>query len=506
MVQVTATAGDITQTEADALVVNLFEGITTPGGGTSAVDRGLDGAISSLISDSEIRGKKGETTILHTLGKLKAKRVAVVGLGKQEKFSADVVREVSGGVARRLRDIGAAKVATLAHGAGIGGLSPEDSAQAIAEGTIMGLYQFDRYLSKNGNEPDRNLEALRIIETDQAKVEALNRGIALGQTLADSVIVARNLVNEPANIMSPSRMAEVAKEVAKETGLELRVIGRDEMVKQRMGAILAVSAGTQQEPKLIVLEHRGDPSNPQRNIALVGKGITFDSGGISIKPSAEMWQMKGDMSGGAAVIGAMRAIAMLKPKLNVFGVVPAVENMPSGTAQRPGDIIRAMNGKTIEVDNTDAEGRLVLADAICYAKEELKAERVVDIATLTGAMVVALGTVATGVMGQSQPLTDAVLAAAQSTAERMWQLPMFEEYKTQNKSEWADLKNTGGRGAGSITAGFFLAEFAEGVEWTHLDIAGTFLADSDKGHSVKGATGVPTRTLVRLVQDLATKD
>ncbi len=505
MVKITAVAGDIVQADADALVVNLFEGVTAPGGGAGAVDRALDGAISNLISDGEIKGKKGETAVLHTWGKLPAKRVVVVGLGKREKFDADVVREVSGGAARYLRGLGVARAATLAHGAGVGGLSPEASAQAMTEGTALGLYDFDRYRSKDSDEPQRRLEELRIVEQDQAKVKALEQGIAQGQTLAGGVIVARDMVNEPANVMTPTRMAEIAGEVAEETGLTLRVIGHEEMVERRMGAILAVSAGTQQEPKLIVLEHKGDPSHPKNNVALVGKGITFDSGGISIKPAAEMWQMKGDMSGGASVIGAMRAIGLLRPAINVFGVVPAVENMPSGNAQRPGDIIRAMSGKTIEVDNTDAEGRLVLADAICYAKEDLKAERIVDIATLTGAMVVALGTVTTGIMGHSQPLVDAVLAAGAATGEKMWQLPMFEEYKEQNKSEWADVKNTGGRGAGSITAGFFLSEFAEGVEWTHLDIAGTFLTEREKGHLVKGATGVPTRTLIRLVQDLASK-
>ena len=257
------------------------------------------------------------------------------------------------------------------------------------------------------------------------------------------------------------------------------------------------------DPRLIIMDYRGDPENPENNVALVGKGVTFDSGGISIKPSASMWEMKGDMSGGASVIGAMKGIAALKPKINVFGVVPAVENMPSGTAQRPGDIIRAMNGKTIEVDNTDAEGRLILADAICYAKESRGARRVVDVATLTGAVVVALGHVASGVMGTSQPLVDAVLAASKATGEKMWQLPLFEEYKRQNRSEYADVKNTGGRPAGSITAALFIGEFTDGVEWAHLDIAGTFLSERANGCLVKGATGVPTRTLIRLAEDLA---
>jgi leucyl aminopeptidase len=270
-----------------------------------------------------------------------------------------------------------------------------------------------------------------------------------------------------------------------------------------MGALLGVAAGSIQPPKLIVLQYKGDPEHPENNIGLIGKGITFDSGGISIKPAADMWQMKGDMGGGAAVIGALQAIARLKPRINVVGVIPATENMPGSSAQRPGDIVKAMNGKSIEVDNTDAEGRMVLADAFCYAREKLGVTRLVDIATLTGAMVVALGTTCTGVLGTSQDLVDRLVRAGNATGERMWQLPLFEEYKEQNKSTWADVKNTGGRGAGAITAAYFLAEFTGDAQWAHLDIAGTFLTDKEKGYLVKGASGVPLRTLIQTVLDLA---
>ena len=326
-----------------------------------------------------------------------------------------------------------------------------------------------------------------------------------GTLLAACASLARDLVNEPANVVNPIRMAEVAAEVSSESGLDLTVLGREDMIQHEMGAMLAVTAGSANEPRLIVMEYKGDPQTRENNVAIVGKGITFDSGGISIKPAASMWEMKGDMSGGASVIGAMKGIAALKPKINVFGVVPAVENMPSGTAQRPGDIIRAMNGKTIEVDNTDAEGRLILADAISYIKQVKGARRVVDIATLTGAVVVALGHVASGVMGTSQQLVDSVLEASKTTGEKMWQLPLFDEYKRQNHSEYADVKNTGGRPAGSITAALFIGEFTEGLEWAHLAIAGTFLAERTAGHLVKGASGVPTRTLVQLVENLAAR-
>jgi leucyl aminopeptidase len=503
MINVTAIAGDITTSDADAIVVNLFDGITSPGGGTGAVDKALDGAISALIADNEITGKQGEIAMIRTLGKLPAKRVVVLGLGKREKLSANVVRQVSGAVGRYLQRIGAKRAATLAHGAGIGGLDAGTSAQAMAEGTILGLYAFTQYKSRRDDEPEKELQTLEIVEQDAGRLPALQTGVAKGTLLCEAVSIARGLVNEPANVVNPVKMAEVASDIAAKAGLGITVLEREDMIENSMGAMLAVTQGSANEPRLIIMEYKGDPEHPDNNIALVGKGITFDSGGISIKSAGGMWEMKGDMSGGASVIGAMHAIAALKPKLNVFGVVPAVENMPSGTAQRPGDIIRAMNGKTIEVDNTDAEGRLVLADAICYVKEKMGAKRVVDIATLTGAIVVALGHVTTGVFGTSQTMVDAVLAASKETGEKMWQLPMFEEYKRQNRSEYADVKNTGGRPAGSIAAAFFISEFTDGVEWAHLDIAGTFMAERTQGHEVKGATGVPTRTLVKLVEQLA---
>jgi len=504
MPTVNVASGDITAIAADAIVVNLFEVVTSPAGGTGAVDRALDGAISSLIADGDIKGKSGEITLIHAFGKLPAKRVIVAGLGKQSSFGLDEVRSLSGNVARYLRRHGIRRAATLAHGAGIGGLDTEAAAQAIAEGTMLGHYAFRKYRSSaNGDQPEKELDELTIVEHDPAKLDALRSGVATGALLADCAILVRDMVNEPANVMNPAKMAEIAANVAREVGLDITVLGREEMMTHGMGALLAVAQGSANEPRLIVLEHHGDPSDPSNNIAIVGKGVTFDTGGVSLKQAAGMWEMKSDMGGGASVIGAMRAIGRLKPKINVFGVIPAVENMPSGTAQRPGDIVRAMSGKTIEVDNTDAEGRLILADAISYIKQAKKANRVVDIATLTGAIIVALGHVTTGVMGRSQPLIDAVLAASKATGEKMWQLPLHDEYKEQNRSDWADVKNTGGRPAGSITAALFIGEFTDGVEWAHLDIAGTAMSEKERGWIAKGATGVPMRTLVRLVRDLS---
>ena len=507
-------AGDITNFATPALVVNLFQGVTQPGGGTGAIDRALDGAISALISDGEIKGKLGEMTLLHTMGRIPAGRVVVAGLGQRADFDAAAVRRVSGDAARFLRGKGVSEFATIAHGAGIGGLDAGAAAQAIAEGTLLGLYQFDAYRSNgsnggsdgdDGNAGSRAIRQVSIVEREPSAVNALKDGAARGATLAEATMLARDLVNHPANIMTPTRMTEAARDVANAVGLELDVLERDRMAQHGMGALLGVAQGSAEPPQLIVLTYRGDPDNPANNLGLVGKGITFDTGGISLKPAANMETMKGDMAGGAAVIAAMRAIGTLKPRINVTGLVAATENMPGGRAQRPGDVVTAMNGKTIEVINTDAEGRLVLADAMCYARS-LGITRLVDIATLTGAMVVALGKACTGMMGNSAALAEGIRKAGAHSGERFWELPMLEDYRELIKSDVADMKNSGGRPAGSITAAMLLREFAEDAEWMHLDIAGTSTAAANKGHLVKGATGTPTRTLAQLAMDLAAEN
>lgn len=501
------TAGDATDFATPALVVNLFQDVTQPGGGTGAVDRALGGAISQLIADGEIKGRLGELTLVHTMDRIPAKRVVVAGLGKSGDFDTGSVRRVSGDVARFLRRRGITEFATIAHGAGIGGLNAVESAQAIAEGTLLGLYKFDNYRSNgNGGEdedgPDRGVQAVTIVERDAGTVSNLATGVSVGTVLAESTKIARDLVNHPANVMTPTKMAEAAREVAESVGLGLDVMDRDRMREHGMGAFLGVAQGSEEPPKLIVMTYRGDPDNPQNNLGLVGKGITFDTGGISLKPAANMEAMKGDMAGGAAVIAAMNAIGSLKPRINVTALIAATENMPGGRAQRPGDVVTAMNGKTIEVINTDAEGRLVLADALCYARS-LGITRLVDVATLTGAIVVTLGKACTGMMGNSSQLAKEVGAAGDRSGERFWELPMLEDYRELIRSDVADMKNSGGRQAGSITAAMLLREFAEDADWVHLDIAGTSTASSSKGHLVKGATGVPTRTLAQLAMNLA---
>ena len=498
--QIKVQSGDISAFGADAIVVNLFEGITTPGGGTGAVDRALGGAISQLIEAGDIRGKSGEFTLIHSLGRIPAPRVVVAGLGKSSEFSIDKVRSLSAELARFLRRQRLKDAAVITHGAGIAGLPPEDCAAAIAEGTLLGLYRFLRHKKA---EEDGDLEALTLVEHDAAKLPALERGIERGSILGEATNFCRDLANEPSNYLTPTEMADRAKDLASAAGLECEVYGPGWMSEKGMGGVLGVAAGSTQEPRFIVLRYNG--AGDAKPLALVGKGITFDTGGISIKPAAGMEEMKGDMAGGASVIAAMSAIARLHPRVNVIGIVPATENMPGGSAIKPGDVLKTMAGKTIEVINTDAEGRLILSDGLAYAREQ-GAAAIVDVATLTGAISVTLGNVAMGAMTNNAGLLDRVKKAAESAGERVWELPMYEEYKDLIRSDVADMKNSGGRGAGSISAAMLLREFVEDTPWVHLDIAGVDTYDREKGVIVKGASGIPVRTLVNLVLQSAESD
>lgn len=504
--QVQVISGNIAEMSVDAVVVNLFEGVQQPGGATGAMDRALEGAISQLIADGDIKGKYGETTLVHSLGKIRAKRVIVVGLGKPPEFTLDRARNLSAEVARYLRRIGTQRAATIVHGAGIGGLDPEAACQALVEGIILGLYRF-RELKTGNNDDDKDLREFSIVEMDASKLAELDRGAERGRILAEATNVAKDMCNRPANLMTPTDMANVAQDVASRYGLECKVFGKDEIAKMGMGALLGVAQGSEQPPKFITLSYNGGPEASGRpTLGLLGKGVTFDSGGISLKPADGMANMKTDMSGGAAVIGAMQAIAQLKPKINVMGIVPATENLPGGCAVKPGDILKSMSGKSIEVVNTDAEGRLILSDAIAYAKQQ-NLRPLVDVATLTGACSVALGPYYSGVMGNNQEAIYKVLKAAKVAGEKMWQLPMDDDYKELIRSDVGDIKNSAtGRAGGAITAAHFLAEFSGDTPWVHLDIAPTARSDRDRGAISKGSTGVATRTLVQLALMLASEE
>ncbi len=491
--------GDITKVEAGAIIVNLFEEAEQLDGDIARLDKTLDGAISQLVSQGEIKGKLNEITIIHSLGKLPTARVVVVGLGKKQELTLDKVRGVVAETCRLLRQKRIDSIATIAQGTGTAGINPGDSAQAITEGTLLGIYSFRKHMTKEAEYGE--IKRLAIVDADETKLPALKQGVNKGRVLAEATNLARDMVNEPANYMTPSHMADKATEIAKNYGLEISLLEQGQMEELGMGALLGVARGSRQPPKLIVLNYKGGDSD-QIDVALVGKGITFDSGGISIKPSEKMGEMKGDMAGGASVMAAISAIAQLKPKINATAIIPAAENLPDGNALKPGDILTAMNGKTIEIISTDAEGRLALADALGYANK-LGAKSLVDVATLTGACIIALGNICTGAFGNNQELVEKVLAAGAEAGELIWQMPMYEEYKEQNKSNVADIKNTGGRPAGAITAAQFVGAFAGDTPWVHLDIAGTSMTDKERNYQVKGATGVPVRTLVNLVLSLA---
>jgi leucyl aminopeptidase len=498
--QVEIATGSITEIICDALIVNLFEGVSLPAGATGAVDAALDGKLAAMIRGKQGAGKYGATSVLPVCTGIGARNVILVGLGKQEEFTLDRLRVVAGTAVRAAHKLDARSIATIVHGAGQSGFDPLAAAQALVEGTLLGNYTFRVYKT----EPDDTVipEKLYIIENNTQKIAAFTAGAKRGETLAAAVNLTRDLVNHPANHMTPSKMAARAEEIANAHGLDLQIHDRDDIAALAMNAFLAVAQGSNEPPRLIVMKYNGNPSS-NNLLALVGKGITFDSGGISLNPGDGMHEMKDDMAGAAAVLGAMQAIAALKPPVNIVAVVPCTENLPSGNAFRPGDVIGCLGGKSVEIISTDAEGRLILADAVAYALR-LGATHIIDLATLTGACVVALGNVTSGVMSTDRELCRQVLEAAAAAGERMWELPLFEEYKEQIKSDIADLKNSGGRPAGAITAALFIAAFTAGKPWVHIDIAGTVGSDKDKGYNVKGATGVGVRTLVRLAENLGT--
>lgn len=440
-------------------------------------------------------GNYGEITSLY-IADHSLQRIVWIGLGSIKDLTQDKIRALIGS---SVRSINRQRAATLLVDVGhymIPGAQVSDTAQTIAEGILLGTYEFKCYKTDGKQSKFLDKAFLRCESHDRTEVE---RGLKQGRIVADSVNFCRDLVNHPSHYLTPRRMAEYAASVEEATGLELTVLNPEAMVQEKMNALLAVAKGSEEPPRLIVFKYKGNPDSPEM-LALIGKGVTFDSGGISLKPSEGMGDMKDDMGGAAAVLAAMKAIGRLKPRINVLAVIPCVENMPSGRALKPGDVVTSMSGQTIEIITTDAEGRLILADAITYAIRA-GATRIVDIATLTGACVVALGKSVSGVIANNADWCGQLLAAARHSGEKMWELPGFDDYAEQIKSDIADMKNSGGRGAGAITAGKFIEKFVEKRPWAHIDIAGTVTVDKDAGYNVKGATGVGVRTFIRLALD-----
>ena len=479
--ELSAIKADVTGVETAALVVNLYQGVERPTGATGAVDAALGGQISELIGDGEITGRPGEITIVHTRGRLPARRIVVVGLGKKRDCDLETLRKATGSVTQRLLRHKITRFHTILHGGGdleATGVSTRDLAQAIAEAATLAGYRYDRYKTvepeeEPGEPRDREkerLQSITVVEGDGRKLPSIRAGLDRGGKLADAVNWARDIGNAPPNEIYPASLAERARELAAEQRLEIEILTRRDLEKKRMGGILGVGQGSAHEPRLIVLRYRGGKRAAPPTV-LVGKAVTFDTGGISIKPAASMEEMKFDKMGGVAVLGVLRAAAMLKLKTNLVGIVPSAENMPGGTAYRPGDILTSYSGKTIEIINTDAEGRLLLADALTYACE-MEPREVIDLATLTGACVVALGHYASGAFGDER-IVERLKEVGERTGDRAWPLPLYDEYGDDMKSEVADIKNSGGRWGGASTAAAFLKFFVKpGVPWVHLDIAG----------------------------------
>src|SRR5437868_3908264 len=497
--EIKTSGGRFADADAQALAVAVFKDEKADEGLLKELDAAAGGLVRSVLESEELKGKEGETAYLHLSvgGGMKATRLLLIGVGERNDYKRGQVSQFAGAAVRALR---ARNVKTVGIAPRLDGGDTEQVAAVAVEGAVIGLFEPDKY--RTIEKEERAVEQLFIV-VPGADEGALSRGAARGRVVGESVNFTRDLANEPGAYMTPTIMAERAQEVANEFGLEIDVLDQARIEGEGMGAFLSVARGSDQPPKMMVLKYMPDGKSSVEDgeefLALVGKGITFDTGGISIKPSENMELMKYDMTGGATVMGVMRAVAQLKPPIPILGVVPSTENMPSGKATKPGDVVRAMNGKTIEVINTDAEGRLILADAVCYAKK-LGATRVVDMATLTGAVSIALGDVNVAILGTDQALIDEVIAAGRDVGEKFWQLPLDKEYTRQIKSDIADIKNVGGRKAGTITAAAFIKEFADGLSWAHLDIAGTAWGDEAKPYRAKGPTGIAVRTLLRLIE------
>ena len=499
--QIESTNGSYRDLDVQAVAIAVFKDEKADNGFLKDLDSITGGVIKSVIDSEELKGKEGETVYLHLIGNkdIKAQRLLLVGVGDSSEYTLAQASQMAGTAARTLRGKNVKSIAVVPRLEG----NAEEIASVVVEGSVMALFDPDKY--RTTDKEEREVGKL-VVAIDGADETGLKRGIERGRIIGESVNFTRDLANEPGAYMTPTTMSERARDVATEFGLSVDVLDEARMEQEGMGSLLSVSRGSDEPAKLIILKYT-PPNAVEGNeelLAFVGKGITFDSGGISLKPGENMELMKYDMTGGATVMGALRAIAQLKPAIPVLGVIPCSENLPSGKATKPGDVVRAMTGKTIEVINTDAEGRLVLADAIAYAKK-LGATRIIDMATLTGAVSIALGDVNTAVLGTDQELIDEIIVAGKEAGEKFWQLPLDKEYSKQIKSDIADIKNVGGRKAGTITAAAFLKEFADGVSWAHLDIAGTAWGDEAKPYRSKGPTGIAVRTLLRIVARAALK-
>jgi leucyl aminopeptidase len=498
IMRVEAKQGHVHTETTGALVLLHCEGEGLSQHDAAILDKTLGGGLHELLRSKEFEGKTTDVVLFHTHGKIPAKRLILVGLGKKHDLGLDQIRQALGHAVKRVRHAKADSFTVALPSIAPRGVSALDVAQAMAEGAILGSYHFTAY--RSDVQTGTAVRAMTILAPQKSQLQELAEGIRRGVATAEATAFVRDLCNHPSNVMTPTKIANEAKTVAKTAGVSLKILEQKDMETLGMGALLGVAKGSHEPPKFIILQYHGSKKEEDRPVVLVGKTITFDTGGISLKPAENMEQMKADMTGGAEVLAAMRAAARLKLPLNLISILPAAENMPGGRAMRPGDVVKTLSGKTVEVQNTDAEGRLILSDGLAYATR-FKPAALIDIATLTGACVVALGQFAIGMFGTDPKLNDSIRKAGLHAGERVWEMPLWDEYFEQLRSDVADMRNIGGRGGGMITAALFLSKFVGDCPWVHLDIASTDWSERERAYIPKGPTGIGTRLLIQFLID-----
>lgn len=480
----------------DGLVLGVFEKELSKGA-AAAVDKALGGYMNKTVKASRFEGKAGQAVAMDTLGRIPAGRVILVGLGKEKELKEETVRKAAAKGAKAMRQRGIRNYATDLAAKPLNKISVEALAQAVTEGTALALYIFEQLKTEKSKKKIDSVTLLTGKKTDET---AVKKGVKKGETLAECACFTRDLINLPGNIATPTYLGDRARELALKFGLKCSVLSPKQIEKLGMGGLMAVSRGSGEPARFIVLEWMKGGKG-KKPVVLVGKGLTFDTGGISLKPSLDMHEMKSDMSGGAAVLGAMRAVARLKLKANVVGLVPTTENMPGGAAIKPGDVVTGLSGVTMEILNTDAEGRLILSDALAYSAR-YKPDCVVDMATLTGACMIALGSHAAGLFGTDDKLTGLIRECGERTGERVWPLPLWPSHEKDIESDVADIKNIGPRGAGASTAAAFLKKHVKG-KWAHVDIAGVAFNKKGSGYVTGGAAGFGVRLMIDFIEKRA---
>ena len=492
---ITVEVGDFRQVETDAVLIPVLED-DMHNELLLAADAALDGRIQAFLNLGDFKGKPKTTSVLYTNGGIAAPRVILVGLGLFEKLDSEQVRQVAGHTARQARDMGLKSITVP-----IPPETQDDWAQAAVEASLLSLYEFKQHKtqSDDSEDEDKSLESMTFLVGSESEKSLIERTVKRGQTIANGTMLARDLSNQPGNHLTPTQLAEKAEEVAETVGIDCTVFDKPTLQEKGFRTLLAVAQGSVEDPRFIILEYTPEGEGHD-TVVLVGKGITFDSGGISLKPGKGMDEMKHDMSGAAAVLGAMQVIGQLKPNVRVIGIIATTENMPGSTAIKPGDVVTSYGGKTIEIMNTDAEGRLILADALGWTAQ-YEPNGVIDLATLTGAVITSLGHIAAGALGTDDALMEKVKKAADKTHERVWQLPLWDDYDEGVKSKVADVQNIGDGTSGTIAGAAFLKKFAEGYPWVHLDIAGTAWGMKGSTYIPESASGYGVRLLVQLIED-----